>query len=83
MRQNAAVAIVTACRVDYVTEIGARGFGAGLPPEGAPVSLRIVGESLRLEGWPEVSEVRKAALSIRQQGRGCCWSGSRQPDVAP
>lgn len=70
MRQNAAVAIVTACWADEVTEIGARGFGPGLPPEGAPVSLRIVGESLHLEGWPEVSEVRKAALSIRQQGAG-------------
>lgn len=70
MRQNAAVAIVTACWADEVTEIVARGFGPGLPQEGASVLLRIVGESLYLEGWPEVSEVRKAALSIRQQGAG-------------
>ena len=40
----------------------ARGFGPGLPPRGAAVSLRLAGESLRVEGWPEQGAVPLARL---------------------
>lgn len=46
----------------------ARGFGPGLPAEGAPVSVRIVGEKLSIEGWPEVSGIRKNQAQARHHG---------------
>lgn len=46
----------------------ARGFGPGLPAEGAPVSVQIAGERLRIDGWPGQDEVRKAGLAARHQG---------------
>lgn len=48
----------------------ARGFGPGLPSAGAPVSLRIAGDRLTIDGWPAISEVQKAALAARPQGDG-------------
>lgn len=46
----------------------ARGFGPGLPAEGASVSVRIVGENLSIEGWPEVSGIRKSQAQARRHG---------------
>lgn len=46
----------------------ARGFGPGLPAEGASVSVRIAGEKLSIDGWPEVSGVRKNQAQTRHHG---------------
>lgn len=48
----------------------ARGFGAGLPPEGAPVRLRLAGERLHIEDWPEVISVNRSEVAARRQGDG-------------
>lgn len=50
--------------------IPARGFGPGLPAEGAAVTVRLAGERLRIDGWPELGEVRKSQLVARRQGDG-------------
>ncbi|MBI5438044.1 MAG: M48 family metallopeptidase [Nitrosomonadales bacterium] len=47
-----------------------RGFGAGLPPEGAPVQLRLAWEQLHIEGWPEVVTVSRSEVAVRRQGDG-------------
>lgn len=47
--------------------IAARGFGPGLPPEGAPVTVRREGDDLRIEGWPGVERVALAALAATRR----------------
>lgn len=51
-----------------VNQFSARGFGPGLPPEGAPVTARFAGDILHIEGWPEVAEVRRGTAVTRRQG---------------
>ncbi|MDO8706984.1 MAG: M48 family metallopeptidase [Sulfuricaulis sp.] len=48
----------------------ARGFGSGLPPEGAPVQVRLAGEQLHIEGWPEAISVNRSEVAVRRQGDG-------------
>lgn len=48
----------------------ARGFGCGLPPEGAPVGLRLAGEQLCIDGWPEVVALNRGEAAARRQGEG-------------
>ena len=48
----------------------ARGFGSGLPQEGAPVQLRLAGEQLHIEGWPEIISVSRSEVAVRRQGDG-------------
>lgn len=48
----------------------ARGFGPGLPPQGAPVRLQLVGELLQIEGWPEIISVRSGEAAARRQSNG-------------
>jgi len=50
--------------------IPARGFGPGLPPEGAAVSVSIVGERMKIAGWPELDAVSRSRLAARHQGDG-------------
>lgn len=50
--------------------LAARCFGPGLPPEGAPVQLRLAGELLHIEGWPEVVSVNRSEAAVRRQGDG-------------
>lgn len=56
----------------------ARGFGSGLPQEGAPVQLRLAGEQLHIEGWPEVISVDRSEVAVRRQGDGLLleWQAS-------
>lgn len=51
-------------------QFSARGFGAGLPPEGAPVQLRLAGGQLHIEGWPDVVAVSRGEVAVRRQGNG-------------
>ncbi len=51
-----------------IERVAVRGFGPGLPAEGAPVGVRIAGDKLVIEGWPEVSGVRKSQAQARHQG---------------
>ena len=48
----------------------ARGFGSGLPPEGASVQLRLAGGQLHIEGWPEILSVNRSEVAVRRQGDG-------------
>lgn len=51
-------------------QFSARGFGFGLPPEGAPVQLLLAGEQLHIEGWPEIISVNRSEVAARRQGDG-------------
>lgn len=51
-------------------QFSARGFGSGLPPEGAPIQLRLAGEQLHIEGWPDVVAVSRGEVAVRRQGNG-------------
>jgi Zn-dependent protease with chaperone function len=51
-------------------QFSARGFGSGLPPEGAPVQLRLAGEQLHIKDWPEVISVNRSEVAVRRQGDG-------------
>ncbi len=61
-----------ACWAAFLAErtepIPARGFGPGLPGEGVPIFLRIAGERLRIDGWPDLEDIRRGELSARRQG---------------
>jgi Zn-dependent protease with chaperone function len=59
----------------------ARGFGHGLPAEGAPVSIRLVGDRLHIDGWPAIREVRKPSITARRQGDGLLleWTAGGRP----
>lgn len=48
----------------------ARGFGAGLPPEGAALQLRLAGERLEIDGWPGIAAVKRSEAVARIQGNG-------------
>lgn len=48
----------------------ARGFGPGLPPQGAPVRLLLADETLHIEGWPEVAAVSSGEAAARRHGKG-------------
>ncbi|MFZ2302196.1 MAG: M48 family metallopeptidase [Gallionella sp.] len=56
----------------------ARGFGSGLPPEGAQVQLRLADEQLHIEGWPDVVAVSRGEVAVRRQGDGLLleWQAS-------
>lgn len=48
--------------------LNARGFGPGLPPEGAAVRLHVSGDRLRIEGWPGVTAPGRDPVHARRQG---------------
>lgn len=48
----------------------ARGFGPGLPPQGATVKVAPAGEQLLIEDWPQVQAVARNKLLVRRQGEG-------------
>lgn len=58
-----------------------RGFGPGLPPEGAALTARPDGEVLRIEDWPGIERVRRSELSMRKQGEGLVleWQSPEGP----
>lgn len=52
------------------SRIGGRGFGPGLPAEGAPVSARVTPSHLWLEDWPGLSGIARPRIGAREQGDG-------------
>jgi Zn-dependent protease with chaperone function len=47
--------------------IAARGFGPGLPDAGAPVTVWIAGDRLRVDGWLDMPVLRKSQMHVRRQ----------------
>ncbi len=50
--------------------ITGRGFGPGLPPEGAAITARVTLTHLWLEDWPGLSGIAKPRIGAREQGDG-------------
>lgn len=48
----------------------ARGFGQGLPAEGAQVRLLLAGDQIQIDGWPGVAAVNRGEATVRRQGDG-------------